>query len=216
MVHKLQTTPGLMLRRDIDIQKSIRVLGPIGRQNEDSGQLPRVILGAGSEPADAARSSASRSTCCVRASRADTFLPPSSPAPAAEHRRRTSPVRPTARFRPRLGAGHGGAWNRREETWRKPNRRRLPPRMAVAISQRVEEGGAAEPESSPARRTGEGEAKGGSNSNRSLGLFCRVLSFCFADWADLRSSPSGGLLLIGPNLIYHLSRPFSFPKNTNQ
>ena len=70
----------------------------------------------------------------------DTFLPPSSPAPAAEHWSRTSPVRPTHRFRPWHGAGHGGAWKKREETQRKPSRRRLALLVAAAIGQLVEGG----------------------------------------------------------------------------
>lgn len=39
-----------------------------------------------------------------------------------------------------------------------------------------------------------------------------VVFVCFAGWADVTCSPSGGLLLIGPN--DHLSKTI-FPKNTN-
>jgi hypothetical protein len=131
-----------MVRCGSTIRTSTRIQAPnVSKMGGGGGGvgsfLPSVILGAGSEPAKAARSSASRSTCCVSASRADTLLPLSSPA--AEQRSRTSPARPAPRLRPRIGAGHGGPWNRKEETWRKPRRRRPVLRKAVAIGQRVEE-----------------------------------------------------------------------------
>jgi hypothetical protein len=122
--------------------------------------LPMVILGAGSEPAEAARSSASRITCCARASRADTFLPLPSPASDAEHRNRTKPTLSTPRPRlraGRLGAGNKGPRNRREGTWRKPSRRRPVLRRALAISLSVEGGGRRENQTGTTRQHGDEE-----------------------------------------------------------